>query len=344
MRPQHPRAGILRTVLLPHRPCPDASRGAELGDLLEELVVNVEEERQPGREVVNRQPARQRRLDVGEAVGQGERQLLCRGAAGLADVIAGDADRVPLGHLACAEFDGVGDQPHRGRGREEKLLLRDVLLQDVVLGGAAQRRPRDATPLGRGDIHRPDDRGRAVDGHGGRHLVQRDAFQQRLHVGQRRDRHPALAEFADRFRRVGIVAVEGGHVERDGEPGLPLRQQILEAGVGLLGRAEAGEHAHGPRLTAVAGGMDPAGEGVAPRQPQVAVVIQVGHVGRGVEPVHGRAGDGGEGVVAQGEAGSGLLNVRLLPSFNRLANALNRWFIVHGAPPCHSRPVGHGYT
>ena len=32
---------------------PDAARGAELGDLLEEVVVHVEEEREPRREVVH---------------------------------------------------------------------------------------------------------------------------------------------------------------------------------------------------------------------------------------------------------------------------------------------------
>ena len=177
-----------------------------------------------------------------------------------------------------------------------------------------KRCPRDAPLLGRGDVHRPDDRGRAVDRHGGGHLIQRDAVQQHLHVGQRRDRHAALAELAQRLRRVGVVAVEGRHVERDREAGLALRQQVLEARVGLLGRAEAGEHAHGPGLAAVAGGVDAAGEGVAAGQPQVAVVVEVSHVGRGVEPVHRRAGDGGEGVVAFGETGLALFGRPSLPT------------------------------
>jgi hypothetical protein len=44
----------------------------------------------PGREDVDVQPARQAELDVGEAVGEGERELLRGGRAGLADVVAGD--------------------------------------------------------------------------------------------------------------------------------------------------------------------------------------------------------------------------------------------------------------
>ena len=56
-----------------------------------------------------------------------------------------------------------------------------------------------------------------------------------LHVGQGRDRHAALAELADGLRRVGVVAVQGRHVEGDREAGLALREQVLEARVGLLG-------------------------------------------------------------------------------------------------------------
>ena len=47
----------LVAVDLAHVPGPDAARGAVLGDLLEEVEVGVEEERQPGREVVDVQPA-----------------------------------------------------------------------------------------------------------------------------------------------------------------------------------------------------------------------------------------------------------------------------------------------
>ena len=45
------------------------------------------------------EPAAQRRLDVGEAVGEGEGELLRGRRPGLADVVAGDRDRVPSRHL-----------------------------------------------------------------------------------------------------------------------------------------------------------------------------------------------------------------------------------------------------
>src|SRR4030065_65571 len=50
---------------------------------------------------------------------------------------------------------------------------------------------------------------------------------------------------------VGVESVEGGQVEGDGETGLAVLQQVLEAGVGLLGAAETGEHAHRPLSPAV---------------------------------------------------------------------------------------------
>src|SRR5262249_26045059 len=40
----HPGAGVLSTVALAHKLCPQATPGAELGNLLEEVVVYVEEE------------------------------------------------------------------------------------------------------------------------------------------------------------------------------------------------------------------------------------------------------------------------------------------------------------
>ena len=71
--------------------------------------------------------------------------------------------------------------------------------------------------------------GRAVDGHGGRDLVQRDAVEEDLHVGQGGDRYAALAELAHGLGRVGVVAVKRRHIEGDRKAGLPLAQQVLEA-------------------------------------------------------------------------------------------------------------------
>ena len=69
-------------------------------------------------------------------------------------------------------------------------------------------------------------------------------------------------------------------------PVWPCSQQVLEAGVGLFGGAEAGEHAHGPQAAAVQGGVDAAGVGVLAGEAQVLLVIHAGDVQRGVEALH----------------------------------------------------------
>ena len=62
-----------------------------------------------------------------------------------------------------------------------------------------------------------------------------------------RDGHAARAELALGLRIVRVVAVQRGHVVGDRQPGLAGAQQLVEALVGVLGRAEAGEHAHRPQ-------------------------------------------------------------------------------------------------
>src|SRR5690606_2466420 len=76
---------LLGAVDVAHPLGPDPAGGAELGDLLEEVVVDVEEEGEAGREVVYIETARDTALDVLETVPEGEGELLRRGRASLAD-------------------------------------------------------------------------------------------------------------------------------------------------------------------------------------------------------------------------------------------------------------------
>jgi hypothetical protein len=139
---------------------PDPPGRAVLRDLLEEVEVRVEEEGEPRREVVHVQPALARPLDVREPVRERERKLLGGVRAGLADVVARDRDRMPLGHLARAELDHVGDEPHRRLRREDVLLLRDVLLEDVRLDRPSEVAHRHALLLAHARVEREQDRGR----------------------------------------------------------------------------------------------------------------------------------------------------------------------------------------
>jgi hypothetical protein len=55
---------------------------------------------------------------------------------------------------------------------------------------------------------------------------------------------------------VGVVAVQRRHVERHRQPRLAVVEQVAEALVRLLRGAEAREHAHRPRLPAIARRVD----------------------------------------------------------------------------------------
>src|SRR3712207_8561561 len=60
-------------------------------------------------------------------------------------------------------------------------------------------------------------------------------------------RSPALADLALAVGVVGVATHQRGQVERSRQPVAPGPEDLLEAGIGVLGSAEAGEHPHGPR-------------------------------------------------------------------------------------------------
>src|SRR3990172_2746455 len=136
------------------------------------------------------------RLHVGDPVPDRERQLLDRRGPRLADVVAADADRVPLRDVVGAVAEDVGDDPHRRLGGKDPGVLGDVLLEDVVLDRSADLVEGNSLLLGDREVHREDHRRGAVDRHRSGDLVQRDPVEQDLHVlqGIHRDAaHPHLS-------------------------------------------------------------------------------------------------------------------------------------------------------
>ena len=173
------------------------------------------------------------------------------------------------------------------------------------------------------------DGGGGVDRHRGADLVERDAVEHLFHVGERVDGDADLADLGVGDRVVGVVADLRRQVEGDGEAGLALREQELEALVGLLGGAEAGVLAHGPEAAAVHGRLDAAREGVLAGVAEVAVVVEVGDVERRVEALDGD-GAGAEVGLALGEALEGGLEDLGLPAFGGLADGLVVAVGAHG--------------
>ncbi len=135
--------------------------------------------------------------------------------------------------------------------------------------------------LGGDDVEGHDRQHGPVHGHGDRHLVQRDAVEEGLHVAQGTDGHAGLAHVADDARVVAVVAAVGGQVEGHRQTALPAGQVASVEGVALLGRAEAGVLAHRPGVGDVHCGIGAAQEG---RQPgHVVNVGQGDRVVGGVE-------------------------------------------------------------
>ena len=158
-----------------------------------------------------------------------------------------------------SELDRIRHQPHGRARRIDVFFLRDVFLKNVVLKRAGKPRPIHALLLGDREIHCPQNRCRRIDGHRNGDVAQRDSLEQRLHVGQRRDRHAALSDFAQRRGMIRIDAHQRRQIERHRESGLALFEQIAKTRVGLLGRRETCELAHGPQPSAIHRFVDPAG-------------------------------------------------------------------------------------
>ena len=106
------RAGVAGSEPVAHDLRPDTPRGAQLGDLLEKIIVDVEEEGQSRCKGVDIQAGVDRRLDVLDAVGECEGQFLQRGRTGFTYVVSAYGDGIELGSKACSELKGVNDQAH----------------------------------------------------------------------------------------------------------------------------------------------------------------------------------------------------------------------------------------
>jgi hypothetical protein len=218
---------------------PQHARGAQLGDFHEEVHADGEEEdRRPAN--LSMSSPRPRRTHIFHAVGDGEGQFLHLRRAGFLHVVAGDRDRVELRHLAAGVAEDVRDDPHRGFGRIDVGVADHELLEDVVLDGPVQQLAVDALLLARDDEEGQDRDHRAVHRHRHRHLVERDAVEQDLHVLDRVDGDARLADIAHHARVVAVIAAVGGQVEGDRQALLPGGEVAAVEGVRFLGGGEAG--------------------------------------------------------------------------------------------------------
>ena len=201
-----------------------------------------------------------RGLDVGDTVGQRERDFLHRRRARLADVVAADRDRVPAGQLTVAPRQDVRRDPEGMTRRIDVRAACDVLLQHVVLNRARERAERHAAAPGDRHVEREQNHGRRVDRHRARHAIERNLVEQGFHVLDRVDRDADTTDFAGRH---GVIRVESHlrrQVERDAQSGDARSKQVAEPCVRLRGGAESRVLAHRPQTIAIHRGLNAARE------------------------------------------------------------------------------------
>src|SRR5512146_1152809 len=99
MEAQHPRAWILGVEAIAHNLRPQPARRAEFRYFFEEVVVRVEEKRKLGSEGIYLQPGIDSRLNVSNRIRNRKSHFLHCGRARLADMVTGDADRIPVRHV-----------------------------------------------------------------------------------------------------------------------------------------------------------------------------------------------------------------------------------------------------
>src|SRR5262249_13425184 len=159
-------------------------------------------------------------------------------------------------------------EPHGGGGRKHVGAAGEIFLDDVVLRGALELLARDALFVGQRDIEREQPGGRRVDGHGGVHLPERNALEQRTHIAEMRDGYADLADLALSQRMVAVVAGLGGQIEGDREPGLALGEVLAIERVGIARVGVTGIGAEDPGLVACPGR---AGRWLAHGAPRLAI-------------------------------------------------------------------------
>ena len=148
-----PLARLADAVALGGEPVPQPRERLQLADLLDEADAGVDEERELADDVGNRDAgALLHPIEDCAGVREREGDLLHRRRPGLLQVVAAQVHRVPRRDLADRVLDDVGGEAQRLLGREDVRAAREELLDDVVLGRAAQLAVIRALAFGGGHV------------------------------------------------------------------------------------------------------------------------------------------------------------------------------------------------
>ena len=155
-------------------------------------------------------------------------------------------DRVELGHVLRCVLEDVGDDLHRELRRIDVRVTYHELLENIVLDRTGKLIERAALLQTGHDVECHDRKYGAVHGHRHRHLVERNAVEQNLHVLYRADRHTGLADVTYNTRVIGVVTAVRGEVECHRQTLLSGSKVAAVECVGLLGGRETCILTYGP--------------------------------------------------------------------------------------------------
>ena len=248
-------------IALAQEVMPELARGAQLGDVLEEIHGRAEVDAADlvrGRRHVEMTAALDL-VEVLDGVGDHRAELLPRVQAAVATVVAGDRYRYPLRCVLRAELDDVGVEAQTRRGRN--LLLGDateVGQEEVALAGAAQLFEGNAAASGDRPVGGERERRMLDDGAAGMAVgaLDRDAVEADRDLADALHHRTRLADVlatGHHVRMVDVVEmVRGVAIVFHQEPGFAVMEQEFDPLVLVFGLAEAGQLENPPRLRAVA--------------------------------------------------------------------------------------------
>ena len=228
--------------------------------------MTAEEEGEPRSEGVHIHSGLNGCLNVGDAVGQGEGDLLDGGATSFPHMVATDADGIPMGEVIFAEGEDIRYDPHGFLGREDIGSPGHVFLEDLVLRRTPEGLGFHTLLFGHGDIHGQKDGCRGIDSHGRGDPVQGDFLENGLHIRQGINGYANLSHFTYAQGMIGIVPDLGGEVEGHTEARLTVVHEISVPLVGLLRRPETGQLPECPAASPVHRGVNSANKRFLTRQ------------------------------------------------------------------------------
>jgi hypothetical protein len=153
-----PQPGIFNLVAGQRQFVPHFSERPELAALFDETYAGIDKEGDTFDDLGKRL-----RLDLAGSLhpikhrhrrAQGISQFLHRRGPRLLQVVTADIGRIPLRHMLDRVVDRIRDQAHRGTWRIDVGAAREILLDDIVLGGTAQFLRVDPPALRQADVQR----------------------------------------------------------------------------------------------------------------------------------------------------------------------------------------------